>query len=41
MIHVVTQGTLQLDDTTDFNSGSVQYHSDKQDITTVSYLRKF
>lgn len=40
MIHVVMQGTLQLDDTR-LNSGSVQYHSVKQDITVISYLRKF
>lgn len=41
MIHVVKQGTPQLDDTTDLNSGSVQYHSVKQDIIAISYLRKF
>lgn len=33
--------TAQLDDTTNLNSGSVQYHNVKQDIITISYLRKF
>ena len=41
MIHVVRQATPRLDDTTDLNSGSVQYHSVKQDIIAISYLRKF
>lgn len=41
MIHVSTQGTPHLDDTTDLNSGSVQYHRVKQDIIMICYLRKF
>lgn len=41
MIHVAMQGTPQLADTTDLNSGSVQYHNVKQDIIVISYLRKF
>ena len=40
VIHVAMNGTPWLDDTTDLNHGSVQYHSVKQDIRAISYLRK-
>ena len=40
VIHVAMHGTPRPDDTTDLNCSSVQYHSVKQDIRAISYLRK-